>query len=732
MDMQSDETVQAAHQAQLTFYLTGQGEGVEAVAGLGLWPALFAGYRDLAALRYDFPLILLPDATDVSSVRSLTELFDDAIAACGDKDVARVRHHALRMERAMRNIRGGSFSAAWTIAAEQLGSDDGLDDSLRRLRSALPPAGKIADCDGSLPGRLILHAYAAVSRRKEEKCRTELTRLILKLNEILRADFSHSAAGISPEGLRAGIGTAHAQAFDFAAMSRMLAGVSPPSTLSDARRERIGWLLSVLQSQRFFAPPPEAAELPQSLPSYSFVFDDCTRAVEAWRERLPRLVELAKAMAIAGLEIKNEYREAKHDALFAKFSASTLNATELGRFPDYLVRLDAAALTPDESARVQAALAAGLPLKILVQTDDLLAPLPDSASRPALGLPARALASAAAAMGEVFVLQCAASNLLRMRDRLLSGLGFNGPALFSVYSGAQGPGIAPYLMAAAALESRVFPAFVHDPAAGADLASRFTVAGNPQPAQDWPVHPLSYEDESHQRAHQEVAFTAVDFLACDPRYAEHFAILSGSAGNSKIVPAAEAIASDRGVGTLPYLLMVDAANRLQKVMVDDCMIREARRIGAMWRALRELGGVGNSHAERAVAQARAAWAEQERQRDVVLVPAAAEAAAPAPTTPGVPAVAPEGAPAEAERNPDEPYIETARCSSCNECTQINDKMFAYNKDKQAYIKDLKAGTYRQLVEAAESCQVSVIHPGKAWNANEPGLEELLQRAAVFA
>jgi hypothetical protein len=42
-----------------------------------------------------------------------------------------------------------------------------------------------------------------------------------------------------------------------------------------------------------------------------------------------------------------------------------------------------------------------------------------------------------------------------------------------------------------------------------------------------------------------------------------------------------------------------------------------------------------------------------------------------------------------------------------------------------------AGTYRQLVEAAESCQVSIIHPGKPRNPNEPGLDELLKRAEPF-
>ena len=80
---------------------------------------------------------------------------------------------------------------------------------------------------------------------------------------------------------------------------------------------------------------------------------------------------------------------------------------------------------------------------------------------------------------------------------------------------------------------------------------------------------------------------------------------------------------------------------------------------------------------------------------------------------------------------DEAWIETVRCPSCNECQTINDKMFAYNDNKQAFIKDINAGTYRQLVEAAEACQVAIIHPGKPRNPNEPGLDELIERAKPF-
>ncbi len=62
---------------------------------------------------------------------------------------------------------------------------------------------------------------------------------------------------------------------------------------------------------------------------------------------------------------------------------------------------------------------------------------------------------------------------------------------------------------------------------------------------------------------------------------------------------------------------------------------------------------------------------------------------------------------------------------------VNNRLFLYDANKQAYIGDVTAGSYRELVEAAESCQVSIIHPGKPRDPNEPGLAELLERAAPF-
>jgi pyruvate-ferredoxin/flavodoxin oxidoreductase len=80
----------------------------------------------------------------------------------------------------------------------------------------------------------------------------------------------------------------------------------------------------------------------------------------------------------------------------------------------------------------------------------------------------------------------------------------------------------------------------------------------------------------------------------------------------------------------------------------------------------------------------------------------------------------------------EAYIDSNRCTSCNECTGINNRMFAYNDDKQAFVKDASAGTFQQLVLAAERCPVSIIHPGTPLDPKEKDLAKWIKRAERFS
>jgi pyruvate-ferredoxin/flavodoxin oxidoreductase len=79
----------------------------------------------------------------------------------------------------------------------------------------------------------------------------------------------------------------------------------------------------------------------------------------------------------------------------------------------------------------------------------------------------------------------------------------------------------------------------------------------------------------------------------------------------------------------------------------------------------------------------------------------------------------------------EPYIDTELCTTCNECTTLNPRMFAYNADKKAYVKDPRAGTFAQLVQAAEKCTARIIHPGTPLDPDEPDLEKWVKRAQPF-
>ncbi len=413
-------------------------------------------------------------------------------------------------------------------------------------------------------------------------------------------------------------------------------------------------------------------------------------------------------------------------------------------FPDYLVCVPPDRADAPENAGMMDMLSAGLPVKVLVEATDLLEESSVGTGHFAFGVRQVRLANTATALGGVFVVQTVSSNLYALRERLAKAFAHRGAGLVSVYAGAGAVGeLPPYLTAAAAMESRVFPAFTYDPYAGDNQAARFALEDNPQPEADWPVAPFEYADENAQRVVEEAPFTVADFVLCDTRYAGHFARVPRERWDAAMIPADEWLARDPKVvaDTIPYVLAVDPDDVLQRVIVDTRLMQIAARCRTFWHRLQEQGGIHNSHAEILLAREQAKW-EQARAKEQDALKAAAAAAAP-----GAPAAGAEGAevagrprrrraeaatePAAPERNPDEAWIETARCPSCNECQNINDKMFKYNDNKQAYIVDVKLGTYRQMVEAAEACQVAIIHPGKPWNPSEPGLDELIARAEAF-
>lgn len=717
------------------------GASLQAAEGLHLRPGLLARFGDLTQLRYDFPLVLVAGRADETGIQSLSALVNGVLQAIAPRGIEgeATRRHVLRLEREIRMLAAngdtGALCRLWDLAAERIGAqgDPALAGSLGRARAALQVDGEVVDCTHEVPARLIAHAWRTLQQQKAERFDQELDRLIAKLSDILQADFVRSAAGTSAARLRASVGTGMEEVFDFHALSKTLAQVSGKNTLTDGRRQRVQRALSVVKAHRSHA--QAGAGWPEDLTSCAFA--NCQDALAAFGKRLPQIIDLVKAMAIAELEIEGRYVESVHDAFFADFDENSVGAKDLSLFPDYLVCIESESLHGPENAGLMEILASEMPIKVVCQVSDVLEEPALRAGHWGFIAPAAQLARMAMGLGNAYVLQSSSSHLYRLRRGIFAGLSYAGPALFSVFSGSRsGAGtLPPYLLTAAAMQSRAFPVFAYDPAAGRDWATRFTLDGNPQPEADWPVHEFGYEDEARQSLTEPVAFTFVDFVACDPRYASHFAVVPRAEWNGSMVPVGGSLAGDSQAveGKVPYLQVVNGDQVLQRALVDEKLVAAAQRCRETWHSLQELGGVRNSQAERLLARERKVWEEQ-KQREIEALKREAKPvspAAPAAAAPAAPAVKPAAAEAEPEERSDDPYIETPRCTTCNECTNLNNRMFAYDANKQATIADVNAGTYRELVEAAESCQVSIIHPGKPRSPNEPGIAELLKRAEPF-
>jgi pyruvate-ferredoxin/flavodoxin oxidoreductase len=345
------------------------------------------------------------------------------------------------------------------------------------------------------------------------------------------------------------------------------------------------------------------------------------------------------------------------------------------------------------------------------------------------------------------------------------------------------------------LESRAFPFLVYDPDEGDELSDRLNLDGNPSVEDKWPTYELKYVDDEGQEQMMELPLTIADWAATEARFKKHFKKLPADVDEDDLIPFAEYldIPAEERNGQKPYIYVIDLEKKLKRLTASAEIVELAEDRLDLWLNLREMAGLVASEAHHDVVEAeleeefdkkidalRAGYeakiAELKMKYPQVVARRLAEGLLKAgngkmtvadllkraQATPGLkplgmdfsdvpigsagggaavaveaaPATATAAAPAVVEEEAEEgialePYIDTIRCTTCNECTNINKKLFAYNDAKQAYIKDPKAGTFKQIVQAAEKCPVKIIHPGTPLNPKEKDLEKWIKRAEPF-
>jgi ferredoxin len=758
----------------LRFVRTGRSAGpVEPAATGDLLPLHLHPFRTFAGERTEYPL-LVAEGDDGPHCFSVRSLFDSVAETAGDGDEGESRRRLLmRLEARLRaTVETGEPGRLHSLWTEALGEMDAVPETTQGAGPGVEWARRVLDefpGDGALwpvGAKAVRRAAIATIDRHNGERRAALTAetdaLTMRIRETLGVDYSRSPEAIAPEHLQASVGTSYEDELDFEAFSHILEETDTGERLPGERRNRLVSLLRIL----------DGAD--STLFGEAAVLDDVGQGLGRARADLSRFVRFVRAVRVAELEVESRFVAERHNQLFERFSALDLTADEANACPPVLVLADGDDLTAEDCGVILQAFQTALPIKILA-----------TVTRGGSGLSQLSqLAGAAMAVGSVYVAHLAASELHNLLESLDDGLRWRGPALISVHVGsaADGP-LHPYLSAAAALESRMWPSFTYDPSCGPDWAARFDIGRNPSPELAWSESPIEIL-ESGEVLSAVVPFTAADYLATIPANKDRFLTVGNVEWAGQMLPLHEylKLSEAEREGVVPFLFAADEAGVVWKRIPCRTVLEHTTGVVSRWRSLQELAGIGSSHVAHAVGKEqerlsgehdkevnalRRAHDEELNQATsnlaerivsniaagllgvgggIALAPSITEASEAAVLAEGgaaqradaeevIAAAEPETeAAAPVEEEPlvlDEAYIETPRCTTCNECTNINPRMFAYNENKQAFIKDLSAGSFQELVEAAEKCPVRIIHVGKPRDPDEPHLDDLIRRAEPF-
>jgi ferredoxin len=508
--------------------------------------------------------------------------------------------------------------------------------------------------------------------------------------------------------------------------------------------------------------------------------DPCASAAEAFERDAGRLAKLVAALRIAELEINDGYDPAVHDSWFAGFDWQAFSEAELQLVTRVFALVSADHLAGDGLPAFSRLMGSRLPVHVIswVRAYDNPAVKPGEGPFDAYRFE---LAYFGVGHRQAVVAQTSAARHEDLLSGFLCALDGNRTSLHLINRGTQTktkkPLLDPWFVASAALESRAHPFLLVNPGAGDHAAERISFEGNPQPDRDWPVEKLEYRDQNGEVTKMDLAFTFADYALLMPSLHEHFRMVPKGLEAGDLVPVDEYLLLDGEIAdrSVPYIWGIDDQGVLIRLVVSRALVFACRDRLNYWHTLQELAGIHNFYVEEAidrVIEEQRAALEAEREQllkeheqeledarseaageamgqlvDVLMgadlsgmindgsqlatMPAVVEAPAEAAAEPEADTDADADADAEEELSFDEPWLDTAACTTCDDCMGINKMMFAYNDDKQAILRDPRAGTYADLVAAAEICPAKCIHPGKPLDPNEPGLEELIARAEPF-
>ena len=656
---------------------------------------------------------------------------------------------------------------------------------INQLRDTLPRQGRLVGFSQKAPFYLMSAALHEHQNRYGKSLSDEAGQLRSKLNDILQVEYQKRPDAKKPEKLQDAYGYG-ASFINFDKFS----GVMPESateSMSAERLKRIEETVEILRSTDLGknAVLLLAHDLNPHVPwKWDEIFPKsdirsidkeniCSSAQILFEEHMRKVSGLMAAIRIARLELADQYEPEIHDDYFKTFDWQSFTDEEYDRCPPVILVVSVEDVMSRELADFSSMLASHRPIKTVVVKQDAQFDyrLRDQNLKFSFQ---QELGALAVSHRNTTVIQSTAIQPDKLFGGYVSGLSASSPSVFYVLAPKAMTDVEPYVWTGAALESRMFPEFSYDQKKGIQWGSRFDIEENPQNDKDWPTYPITVQEDSGQPFAFDLCFTFADFAAQDPLFLNQFMVIPPEYWTDDLVLFSEylKLPATEAYSKVPYIWMVDQNNVLQKIATTHFISLFGQERLDFWHFIQEFGGVNSYHVQRAVARTKTELSEQQaeeiaklekayenrieevRQRtageameklSAILLdldtlgslPAIGtkKAATPIAAAPvQVEAKMPEAPKAEADEEltiSAEAWLETIRCTSCNECININPNCFKYDANKQAVIADVKAATFLQLVTAAEKCPAKCIHPGQPLDSNEPGLDDLIKRADVF-
>ena len=494
---------------------------------------------------------------------------------------------------------------------------------------------------------------------------------------------------------------------------------------------------------------------PYPFPWANHLFQDSpSMAMGIFEGHMAKMADGFKVIRMAEQELNGEYFSSDHENFYRYFTWEQFTDEEWLLCPPVVTLGGDGAMYDIGFQNLSRMMASGKPIKVIVVdtqvysntggqacTSGFIGQVSDMAQfgkvKKGKEEPRKEIGLIAMAHRNTYVLQATMANTSQMIEGFIDGLMARRPALFNLYTTCQPEhGVGDDLgvhQAKLAMESRAYPIFKYNPDSGVTAAEAFDLSGNPDLHSIWPTYDLKYLHHGQEKT-MEVAMTFADFAITEGRFRKHFRRVPSDAWNDNMIVLSEFLElneSDRE-GKFPYIWAVDRKQKLNRVLVDKTIVASCEERRNFWLMLKGIAGI-----EERVEESTENLEDRIRT-EVVSNIAQGLLKLAGGNGEGLIDLADSGQVTQ-ERDTETnglsdymaPWLETEECTSCDECIKINSSIFAYNKDKKAYIANAKAGPYQDLVKAAEKCTAGVIHPGLPADRDDQEMEKWIKRGEKF-